>query len=74
MGTLMSSSPFLSGGMDMVVQFWKDDGEGFGDAWKWQGLLGIVIGVIGGIFLWRWLMLVTGLYTKEEMDQFMGKK
>jgi hypothetical protein len=44
----MSSGPFLAGGMDMVVYFWKTDENEFGDAWKWQALLGVGLGVIGG--------------------------
>lgn len=34
--TLMSAGPFLDGGFDMVVRFWKTDGDEFGDSWKWQ--------------------------------------
>lgn len=69
---LISSIYFFDGGFDMVVQFWRNNGEGFSDSWKWVGALGIPLGAIVGIMTWRWLMLRTGLLTHEEMDEAMG--
>lgn len=74
MFTLMSSVPFYYDGLDGVLLFWRDDSDKYGDSWKWQGLLGIILGCVGGVLLWRWLMLVTGFYTQEEMNGTVARK
>jgi hypothetical protein len=70
--TLISGMYFLDGGFDTVVQFWKNNGEGYSDSWIWGGLVGIPLGAGVGVLVWRWLMPRTGLLTPEEMDEIMG--
>lgn len=69
-----SVEPFLDGGLDGVIQFFKANGEGYSDSWKWTGFLGGLLGAWAGFVVWRWLALRTGLLTQEEIDEGMGVK
>lgn len=68
--TVISSIYLLEGGFDAVVQGWKNNGAESSN-WKWA-LASVPLCFWGGVFIWRWFMLRTGLLTKEEMDEAWG--
>lgn len=66
----INSIDLLEGGVDAVVQGWKNNGTESSN-WKWA-LVAVPLCIWAGVFVWRWFMLRTGLLTKEEMDEAWG--
>lgn len=72
LAAVMSAVDLLNGGVDAVVQGWRNNGAD-SDAWKWAGGASIPFDIWAGVFIWRSFMLRTGLLTKEEMDELMNE-